>query len=52
MENENVYFQLVPEHIHWRNAEEQAIVTQKNDFLDGLSSIGDGFPMHLLDGLI
>ena len=47
MENENFGFQLGPAHIHWRNAVERAIRTWKNHFLAGLSSVDDGFTMHL-----
>ena len=52
MENDNVDFQLVPAHMHWRNAAERAIRTWKNNLLAGISSIDDKFPMHLWDILL
>ena len=47
MENYNVDFQLIPEHIHLRNAVERTNRTWKNHFLSGISSVDGGFPMHL-----
>ena len=51
MDNDDVDLQLVPAHIYWQKAEEQAIRTWKNHFLAGLSNVDDGFPMHFWDKL-
>ena len=40
-------FQLVPPHIHRRNAAERAIQTFKNHLIAGLTSVHPDFPMHL-----
>ena len=40
-------FQLVPPHMHRRNAVERAIRTFKNHFVSGLFSAHTEFPMHL-----
>lgn len=48
----NVHFQLVPPHIHRRNAAERAIHTFKNHFIAGLCSVHSSFPLHLWDRLI
>ena len=45
-------YQLVPPHIHRRNAAERAIQTFKNHFIAGLSSVHKLFPMHLWCRLI
>ena len=45
-------YQLVPPHIHRRNAVEISIQTFKNYFIAGLSSVHKLFPMHLLCRLI
>ena len=47
-----VTFQLVPPHMHRRNAAEQAIRTWKNHFVAGLCSTHPQFPMHLWDRLL
>ncbi len=47
-----VNFQLVPPHMHRRNAAERAIRTFKNHFVAGLCSTDDNFPMHLWDRLL
>ena len=52
MENKNVDFQLVPAHIHWKNATEQSIRTCKNHFLSIISTVDDGFPMHLWNWIL
>ena len=44
-EKENINYQLVPPHIHRRNAAERAIDTWKNHFIAGLSSIHPEFPI-------
>jgi hypothetical protein len=45
-------YQLVPPHIHRRNAAERAIRTFKNHFVAGLSSTNPDFPLQLWDGLL
>ena len=45
-------YQLLPPHIHRRNAAERAIQTFKNHFIAGLSSVHNLFPMHLWCRLI
>ena len=50
--NENVDFQLVPPHLHHRNAAERAIRTFKNHFIAGLCSMDRDFPIHLWDRLV
>jgi hypothetical protein len=49
---EEVTYQLVPPHIHRRNAAERAIRTFKNHFIAGLATCDTNFPMHLWDRLI
>jgi hypothetical protein len=44
-------YQLVPPHIHRRNAVEQAIRTFKNHFIAGLCSADNDFPIRLWDKL-
>jgi hypothetical protein len=48
----NVDFQLVPPHMHRRNAAERAIRTWKNHFVSGLCSTDSRFPLHLWDRLL
>ena len=45
----NVDFQLVPPHVHRRNAAERAIQTFKSHFLAGLSTLPSDFPMKEWD---
>jgi hypothetical protein len=45
-------FQLVPPHMHRRNAAERAIRTWKNHFVAGLCSTDTRFPIHLWDRLL
>ena len=47
MQEENEGFQLVPPHLHRRNAAERAIQTWKNHFIAGIISTHDKFPLHL-----
>ena len=49
---QHVKFQLVPPHIHRRNAAERAIRTYKNHFIAGLASTDQNFPLHLWDKLV
>ena len=44
---EHIEYQMVPPHIHRRNAAERAISTFKDHFVAGLSSVHPNFPMHL-----
>jgi hypothetical protein len=48
----DVEYQLVPPHCHRRNADERAIITFKEHFLAGLSSVDPTFPLHLWDILL
>ena len=41
----NVDFQLVPPHVHRRNASKTAIQTLKSHFLAGLATLPSDFPM-------
>jgi hypothetical protein len=52
MTSKKIDFQLVPPHIHRRNAAERAIRTFKNHFIAGLCSTDKDFPLHLWDGLL
>eukprot|EP00957_Ditylum_brightwellii_P023340 1762152-Ditylum_brightwellii.AAC.1 len=45
-------YQLVPPHIHHRNAAEKTIQIFKHHFLAGLASVHPNFPMHLWDRLL
>ena len=47
-----IKFQLVPPHIHRRNAAERAICTFKAHFLSILAGIAHDFPKHCLDLLL
>jgi hypothetical protein len=47
LKTSNVSFQLVPPHIHRRNAAERAIRTFKNHFITILCSVHPDFPMNL-----
>jgi hypothetical protein len=50
--SKQIEFQLVPPHMHRRNAAERAIQTWKNHFVAGLCSTDTLFPMHLWDRLL
>ena len=52
MAEQDVDFQLVPPHVHRRNAAERAIRTFKNHFISGLCSTDRNFPLHLWDRLL
>ena len=45
LRSEDVEYQLVPPHIHRRNASERAIRTFKNHFIAGLASTDPNFPL-------
>jgi hypothetical protein len=47
MRSQQVAFQLVPPHIHRRNAAERAISTFKDHFIAALSTTDSKFPLHL-----
>jgi hypothetical protein len=49
---QNINYQLVPPHCHRRNAVECAIMTSKEHFVTGISSVDLSFPMHLWDRLL
>jgi hypothetical protein len=42
-----IAYQLVPPQCHRRNAAKRAIMTFKEHFVAGLSSVDPSFPMHL-----
>jgi hypothetical protein len=48
----DVDYQLVPPHCHRLNAAERAILTFKENFVAGLSSVDPTFPLHLWDRLL
>ena len=50
-DKENLEYQLVPPHIHRRNATEKAIRTWKEHFIAGLSSVHPDFPLLKWDRL-
>jgi hypothetical protein len=52
MREEKIDYQLVPPHIHRRNAAERAIRTFKNHFIAGLCSVDPNFPLQLWDRLL
>jgi hypothetical protein len=52
MRQQAVTFQLVPPHLHRRNAAEKAISTWKDHFIATLSSTDPCFPLHLWCRLI
>ena len=51
-DNENVTYQLVPPHIHRRNAAERAIRTYKNHLIAGLYTCDPNFPFREWDRLL
>ena len=52
MLDEDIDYQLVPPHLHRRNAAERAIRTFKNHFIAGLCGVDKDFPLHLWDKLL
>ena len=50
--NWGIKFQLVPPHIHRRNAAERAIRTFKAHFLAILAGVAEDFPKHCWDLLL
>ncbi len=52
MKNAAIDYQLVPPHLHRRNAAERAIQTFKHHFIAGLASTDKNFPLHLWDRLL
>jgi hypothetical protein len=52
VEKYGIDYQLVPPHIHRRNAAERAIRTFKNHFIAGLCSTHPDFPLRLWDELL
>jgi hypothetical protein len=52
MTEQGIDYQLVPPHVHRRNAAERAIRTFKNHFIAGLCSVDRDFPIHLWDRLL
>ena len=47
LHKQRVHFQLVPPHLHHRNAAERAIHTFKNHFISILCGVHPDFPLHL-----
>ena len=47
-----ISYQLVPPHVHRRNAAERAINTWKDHLISGLCTTDPSFPMHLWDRLL
>ena len=52
MQTEAIKYQLVPPHIHRRNAVERAIQTFKSHFIAGLCTTDPEFPIQLWDRLL
>jgi hypothetical protein len=52
MREEAIDYQLVPPHVHRRNAAERAIRTFRNHFIAGLCSVDPNFPLQLWDCLL
>jgi hypothetical protein len=52
VKDNNIQYQLVPPHIHRRNAAERAIRTFKNHFIAGLLSTNPDFLLQLWDKLL
>ena len=52
MTNEGIDYQLVPPHVHRRNAAERAIRTLKKHFVATLCSTDPAFPLYLWDRLL
>ena len=52
LRDHNITIQLVPPHIHRRNAAERAIRTFKNHFIAGLASCDPAFPLRAWDLLL
>ena len=52
MTAEGIDFQLVPPHVHRRNAAERAIRTLKNHFITTLCATDPAFPLYLWDRLL
>ena len=52
MASQEVDFQLVPPHVHRRNAAERVIRTFKNHFIACLCGTDKDFPLHLWDKLL
>lgn len=52
IKEQQINYQLMPAHQHWRNAAKLAIRTFKNHFLAILAGADPKFPMHLWDHLL
>jgi hypothetical protein len=52
LQEQGVDYQLVPPHVHRRNAAERAIRTFKNHFIAGLCGTDQNFPLHLWDRML
>ena len=47
LEDSDIHFQLVPSHIHWRNAAERDVRTFRNYFIAVLWNVDPLFPFYL-----
>ena len=52
LEDSDIQFQLVPRHIHQRNAAERAVITFKNHFIDALCTVDPLLTYYLWDRLL
>ena len=51
-EETDTQFQLLPPHMHWINAAEQAVRKFKNHFISALCTVNPHFTFYLWDGLL
>ena len=51
-EDSEIQFQLVPPHMHRRNAAESSVITFKNQFVATLCTVYPHFPFYLWDRLL
>ena len=47
IDESDIQFQLVPPHVHWRNAAEWAVRTFKNNFMSYICTVDPHFPLYL-----
>ena len=48
----DIQFQLVPPHMHWRNATERDVRTLKNHFIAALCTVDPLLPFYLCERLL
>ena len=51
-EDSDIQFQMVPPHMHQRNAAERAVGTFKNHFISALCTVDPSFPFYLWEWLL